>query len=206
MCRLKQLLFLVFFASNVLSEEGFEVITVASVMPKEANSIVTSVDKLNLDFLNKALAKDLTSLLKNNLAIDVSNNGGMGQLSSVFLRGTNSNHTLVKINGIKINPSTAGGASIYNLDTQLINEVELGYGPLSAIHGSGAIGGVIDISTKPQNRDSKTSLGLSIGPNEFHKSLFKINRDISENIFFNISGSKTQTDGYPALSNSKLDR
>ena len=180
MCRLKQLLFLVFFVSNVLSEEGFEVITIASVMPKEANSIVTSVDKLNLDFLNKALAKDLTSLLKNNLAIDVSNNGGMGQLSSVFLRGTNSNHTLVKINGIKINPSTAGGASIYNLDTQLINEVELGYGPLSAIHGSGAIGGVIDISTKPQNRDSKTSLGLSIGPNEFHKSLFKINRDISE--------------------------
>ena len=206
MYRLKQMLFLVFFVSNVLSEEEFEVITVASVMPKEANSIVTSVDKLNLDFLNKALAKDLTSLLRNNLAIDVSNNGGMGQLSSVFLRGTNSNHTLVKINGIKINPSTAGGASIYNLDTQLINEVELGYGPLSAIHGSGAIGGVIDISTKPQNRDSKTSLGLGIGPNEFHKSIFKINRDISENIFFNISGSKTQTDGYPALSNSKLDR
>ena len=114
MCRLKQMLFLVFFVSNVLSEEEFEVITVASVMPKEANSIVTSVDKLNLDFLNKALAKDLTSLLRNNLAIDVSNNGGMGQLSSVFLRGTNSNHTLVKINGIKINPSTAGGASIYN--------------------------------------------------------------------------------------------
>ena len=113
MCRLKQMLFLVFFVSNVLSEEEFEVITVASVMPKEANAIVTSVDKLNLDFLNKALAKDLTSLLKNNLAIDVSNNGGMGQLSSVFLRGTNSNHTLVKINGIKINPSTAGGASIY---------------------------------------------------------------------------------------------
>jgi len=64
MYRLKQMLFLVFFVSNVLSEEEFEVITVASVMPKEANSIVTSVDKLNLDFLNKALAKDLTSLLR----------------------------------------------------------------------------------------------------------------------------------------------
>lgn len=206
MYRLMQVLFLVCFASFIFSEETYEVVTVASVMPKNSDSIVTSVDKLDLEFLNKALAKDITSLLKDNLAIDVSNNGGMGQLSSVFLRGSNSNHTLVKINGIKINPSTAGGASIYNLDTQLIDEVEIGYGPLSAIHGSNAIGGVLDISTKPQNKKTRTSFGLSFGPDEFRKYIFKTNQEISENIFFNISGSKSKTDGFPSLSSSELDR
>ena len=206
MYRLIQVLFLVCFASFIFLEETYEVVTVASVIPKNSDSIVTSVDKLDLEFLNKALAKDITSLLKDNLAIDVSNNGGMGQLSSVFLRGSNSNHTLVKINGIKINPSTAGGASIYKLDTQLIDEVEIGYGPLSAIHGSNAIGGVLNISTKPQNKKTRTSFGLSLGPDEFRKYVFKTNQEISENIFFNISGSKSKTDGFPSLSSSELDR
>ena len=95
MYRLIQVLFLVCFASFIFLEETYEVVTVASVIPKNSDSIVTSVDKLDLEFLNKALAKDISSLLKDNLAIDVSNNGGMGQLSSVFLRGSNSNHTLV---------------------------------------------------------------------------------------------------------------
>lgn len=206
MYRLKQVLFLVCFISFVSSEETYEVVTITSVVPKNSGSIVTSVDVLDLDFLNNALAKDLTSLLKNNLAIDVSNNGGMGQLSSIFLRGSNSNHTLVKINGIKINPSTAGGASVYNLDTQLINTVEIGYGPLSAIHGSNAIGGVIDISTKSQSKSVKTALGLSLGPDEFRKYIFKTNQEISDNIFFNISASNSKTDGFPSLSNSDLDR
>ena len=206
MYRLKQVLFLVCFISFLSSEETYEVVTITSVVPKNSGSIVTSVDVLDLDFLNNALAKDLTSLLKNNLAIDVSNNGGMGQLSSIFLRGSNSNHTLVKINGIKINPSTAGGASVYNLDTQLINTVEIGYGPLSAIHGSNAIGGVIDISTKSQSKSVKTALGLSLGPDEFRKYIFKTNQEISENIFFNISASNSKTDGFPSLSNSDLDR
>ena len=206
MYRLKQVLFLVCFISFVSSEETYEVVTITSVVPKNSGSIVTSVDVLDLDFLNNALAKDLTSLLKDNLAIDVSNNGGMGQLSSIFLRGSNSNHTLVKINGIKINPSTAGGASVYNLDTQLINTVEIGYGPLSAIHGSNAIGGVIDISTKSQSKSVKTALGLSLGPDEFRKYIFKTNQEISDNIFFNISASNSKTDGFPSLSNSDLDR
>ena len=161
---------------------------------------------MDLNFLNNALAKDLTSLLRNNLAIDVSNNGGMGQLSSIFLRGSNSNHTLVKINGIKINPSTAGGASVYNLDTQLINAVEIGYGPLSAVHGSNAIGGVIDISTKSRSKNVKTALGLSLGPDEFRKYIFKTSQEISDNIFFDISASNSKTDGFPSLSNSDLDR
>ena len=48
--------------------------------------------------------KKVSKLLRNYLALDVSTNGGIGQLASVFLRGHNSNQTLVKVNGIKIKP------------------------------------------------------------------------------------------------------
>ena len=120
MSRLKTLVLLLFSCAYLFSEdlENYEVITVVSSIPKASNEIIIAVDKINRDFLDKTQPKDLSSLLRENLAIDVSSNGGMGQLSSTFLRGSNSNHTLVKVNGIKINPSTAGGASIFNLDSK----------------------------------------------------------------------------------------
>ena len=127
-------------------------------------------------------------------------------MSSVFLRGSNSNHTLVKINGVKINPSTAGGASIYNLDSELVYDIEIGHGPLSALHGSSAIGGVMNISTRPLNNDSFSAFGINIGPDDYQKRILRHNQKISKNAFFNISYSKTSTDGFPVLSNTQLDR
>ena len=150
MYRIK-LVVLLFAISNLFSstDDDYETISVVSKIPKSANTVISSADKIDKTFLRNSQSKDLTSLLRESLALDTSSNGGIGQLSSVFLRGTNSNHMLVKVNGVKINPSTAGGASIYNLDTELINSLEIGYGPLSSVHGSAAIGGVMNISTKP---------------------------------------------------------
>ena len=164
------------------------------------------VDRIDQETLDKTQPKNLSSLFREILAIDTSSNGGLGQLSSVFTRGSNSNHTLVKINGIKINPSTAGGASIYNLDTDLISNIEIGYGPLSAIHGSSAIGGVVDISTKPIENKNQSSIGINVGPDNFEKKLLKLNYKLDDVGFLNIAASRADTDGFPVLSNSTLDR
>ena len=207
MYRIK-LVVLLFAISNLFSstDDDYEIISVVSKIPKSANTVISSADKLDKTFLRNSQSKDLTSLLRESLALDTSSNGGIGQLSSVFLRGTNSNHMLVKVNGVKINPSTAGGASIYNLDTDLINSVEIGYGPLSSVHGSEAVGGVMNISTKPIERESNYKIGIQGGPDNYQKELLSFNYGFSENIFTSFSGSRTKTDGFPALSNSQLDR
>ena len=207
MYRIK-LVVLLFAISNLFSstDDDYEIISVVSKIPKSANTVISSADKIDKTFLRNSQSKDLTSLLRESLALDTSSNGGIGQLSSVFLRGTNSNHMLVKVNGVKINPSTAGGASIYNLDTDLINSVEIGYGPLSSVHGSEAIGGVMNISTKPIERESNYKIGIQGGPDNYQKELLSFNYGFSENIFTSFSGSRTKTDGFPALSNSQLDR
>ena len=207
MYRIK-LVVLLFAISNLFSstDDDYEIISVVSKIPKSANTVISSADKIDKTFLRNSQSKDLTSLLRENLALDTSSNGGIGQLSSVFLRGTNSNHMLVKVNGVKINPSTAGGASIYNLDTDLINSVEIGYGPLSSVHGSEAVGGVMNISTKPIERESNYKIGIQGGPDNYQKELLSFNYGFSENIFTSFSGSRTKTDGFPALSNSQLDR
>ena len=208
MLRLNTVVLILLFIANIFSdqEREYETITVVSIQPKISNEIVFSVDKVGKDFLDKTQPKDLASLLRENLAIDVSTNGGLGQLSSVFLRGSNSNHTLVKINGVKINPSTAGGASIYNLDSELVYDIEIGHGPLSALHGSSAIGGVMNISTRPLSSESYSTFGINIGPDDYQKRILRHNQKISKNAFFNISYSKTSTDGFPVLSNTQLDR
>ena len=208
MLRLNTVVLILLFIANIFSDQQreYETITVVSTQPKTSNEIVFSVDKVGKDFLDKTQPKDLASLLRENLAIDVSTNGGLGQLSSVFLRGSNSNHTLVKINGVKINPSTAGGASIYNLDSELVYDIEIGHGPLSALHGSSAIGGVMNISTRPLSSDSYSAFGINIGPDDYQKRILRHNQKISNNAFFNISYSKTSTDGFPVLSNTQLDR
>ena len=203
-----KLVVLLFAISNLFSstDDDYETISVVSKIPKSANTVISSADKIDKTFLRNSQLKDLTSLLRESLALDTSSNGGIGQLSSVFLRGTNSNHMLVKVNGVKINPSTAGGASIYNLDTDLINSVEIGYGPLSSVHGSEAVGGVMNISTKPIERESNYKIGIQGGPDNYQKELLSFNYGFSENIFTSFSGSRTKTDGFPALSNSQLDR
>ena len=208
MMRLNTVVLILLYIANIFSDQQreYETITVVSKQPKTSNEIVFSVDKVGKDFLDKTQPKDLASLLRENLAIDVSTNGGLGQLSSVFLRGSNSNHTLVKINGVKINPSTAGGASIYNLDSELVYDIEIGHGPLSALHGSSAIGGVMNISTRPLSSESYSTFGINIGPDDYQKRILRHNQKISKNAFFNISYSKTSTDGFPVLSNTQLDR
>ena len=207
MYRIK-LVVLLFAISNLFcsTDDDYEIISVVSKIPKLANTVISSADKIDKTFLRNSQSKDLTSLLRESLALDTSSNGGIGQLSSVFLRGTNSNHMLVKVNGVKINPSTAGGASIYNLDTDLINSVEIGYGPLSSVHGSEAVGGVMNISTKPIERVSNYKIGIHGGPDNYQKELLSFNYGFSENIFTSFSGSSSKTDGFPALSNSQLDR
>ncbi len=200
-------LFALLFTFYLYSEESVydEIVTVASITPLKDQNIASSVDVINNDLLELQSTLEVSKLLRNNFALDISTNGGMGQLASVFLRGHNSNQTLVKINGIKINPNTAGGASFYNLDADLVSRIEVGYGALSAVHGSEAMGGVINISTSDYTETSSFQVGLSFGPDEFKKRTIKANGK-NEALSYGIAHSTNETNGYPVLSNSNLDR
>ncbi|MBV05715.1 MAG: hypothetical protein CMD53_00030 [Gammaproteobacteria bacterium] len=200
-------LFALLFTFYLYSEESVydEIVTVASITPLKDQNIASSVDVINNDLLELQSTLEISKLLRNNFALDISTNGGMGQLASVFLRGHNSNQTLVKINGIKINPNTAGGASFYNLDADLVSRIEVGYGALSAVHGSEAMGGVINISTSDYTETSSFQVGLSFGPDEFKKRTIKTNGK-NEALSYGIAHSTNETNGYPVLSNSNLDR
>jgi len=106
------------------------------------------VTVLTRDDIELSLATDLAELLRFEAGIDIARSGGPGQATSIFLRGTESNHTLVLIDGVRMNPGTLGGAAVQNIAPEIIERIEIVKGARSALFGTDAIGGVINIITR----------------------------------------------------------
>ena len=193
------------FSLSAEEETIEEIISIASKAPEERENVIATVDVLDSDDLNKQAPKDVLSFLSNSLALDVSSNGGPGQYASIFLRGANSNQSLIKVNGVKINPSTAGGASINNLDVTLISKIEVGSGPFSSTHGSEAIGGVINIWTIGNQQDTSLSMTISGGPDNFTRESLQRNWGTKDKSF-NLVLLNSRTEGFPSLSSSQINR
>ncbi|HEX5756430.1 MAG TPA: TonB-dependent receptor [Arenimonas sp.] len=109
---------------------------------------LASVTVLTREDIEASQAPDLVDLLGRQAGIDISRNGGPGQASTVFLRGSNSNHTLVLIDGLRVNSAGQGLFDFAHLPLARIERIEIVRGPRAALWGSDAIGGVIHIFTR----------------------------------------------------------
>lgn len=109
---------------------------------------LASVTVLTRADIEASQAPDLVDLLGRQAGIDISRSGGPGQASTVFLRGSNSNHTLVLIDGLRVNSAGQGLFDFAHLPLARIDRIEIVRGPRAALWGSDAIGGVIHIFTR----------------------------------------------------------
>lgn len=151
-----------------------------------------------------SMATDLSELLRFEADIDIGRNGGPGQATSVFLRGTESNHTLVLIDGVRMNPSTIGGAAIQNIAPEVIERIEIVKGARSALFGTDAIGGVINIITR--RADSGYFEG-GVGGGSFASQSGHVsggNRDANGE--FGVSLNWQTTEGYAPRTDSDIER
>ncbi len=98
--------------------------------------------------IERSQADSLQDLLRGRAGINLANSGGVGKQTSLFLRGTNSSHTLVLIDGVRVNSADFAAAAIPDLPLAQIDRIEIVRGPNSSLYGSEAIGGVIQIFTR----------------------------------------------------------
>jgi len=119
-----------------------------------AVSVITRAD------IESAGALDLIELLRRQTGIDAVRGGGYGQQTSLFLRGSNSNHVLVLIDGVRVASVNVGGYAWEHLPLNQIERIEIVRGPRAALYGSDAIGGVIQVFTRPA---SGVEAGIRVG-------------------------------------------
>jgi vitamin B12 transporter len=138
-----------------------EVVVTATRTAITTDASLAPVEVIGRDAIARSQAGSLGELLRGRAGINLSNQGGAGKLSALFLRGSESDHVLVLVDGVRIGSATSGLASFQDLPVALIDRIEIVRGPRSSLYGSDAIGGVIQIFTR---RDSgKASLHFQIG-------------------------------------------
>ena len=112
---------------------------------------------------------DLPSLLAREAGLQITQSGGLGQPVSMFMRGQSSNHTLVLIDGVPIGQQTFSTTpAIEHILTSQIESIEIVRGNASAIYGSGAMGGVVQIFTKKPGEKPLTSFAAEVGAVNSH--------------------------------------
>jgi vitamin B12 transporter len=162
------------------------------------------VDVITRDEIELSLASDLAELLRFEAGIDIGRNGGPGQATSIFLRGTESNHTLVLLDGVRINPGTLGGAAIQNIAPEMIERVEIVKGTRSALFGTEAMGGVINIITRSA-RSNYAEAGAGAGSFDTRSAYMTMGAG-GDNGSVGITINHADTAGFPLRDSSDIDR
>ncbi|MGV8844731.1 MAG: TonB-dependent vitamin B12 receptor [Pseudomonas sp.] len=181
---------------------------------EQSLAAVTVFDRAQIE---QSQATSVPELLKRVPGVSFTNNGGPGKSTSLFMRGSESDHVLVLIDGIKIGSATSGGAALQDLPLELIERIEVVRGPRSSLYGSEAIGGVIQIFTRKGDGDGAKpffsvgygsqnsqagSVGVSGGDG---KGWYSLGLSGSDSDGINVKSAATRgyeddTDGYRNLS------
>jgi vitamin B12 transporter len=151
-----------------------EMIVVAHHIPTPAHLVGSSVSVFDTDDFSKRITFNPADLLRMLPSLNVSQTGPLGGLTEVRLRGSESNHTLVLIDGVEANDPANGAAfNLATLAATSIKRIEVLRGPQSARYGSEAIGGVIAITTDVGTTNAGTqpavNVGLETGSHGFHQ-------------------------------------
>ncbi len=171
-------------------------VVTASRFEESLANVIAPVNVVTREEIEQSQAKSMTEVLRLLPGVEVSVQGGVGQLASVFIRGTNSTHALVLVDGIRMNQSLSSGTNINRIPLSQVERIELIRGSGAAIYGSDAIGGVLNIITRSEFGSKNTSLSLGVGSNKYREANFVAAGDITKNSHIKVAAGFQQTEGF----------
>ena len=190
---------------NWKNKKGVPCITVSKT-PNTSSFNEQGINKIVItkqDIL-KSGAIDINDILKLIPGLDIFQSGQMGQQTSIFTRGTESNHTLVLLNGIAINDqSTTDGLHDFGQDfIQTIQQVEIYKGSNGAHFGPSAIAGAVNFITDIDYTNTYSVSGFNFKNNSFDTNYTKINEN---DWHLNFKGSVVQSETDSAIAKGNED-
>ncbi len=194
------------FTIQVQAEEAVElpnVIVTATRTDQSIDRLTAASTVFTREDIERLQVQSVPELLKRATGIDVSESGGSGKNSSVFIRGTSSGHVLVLIDGVRIGSATLGTAPFSSLPIDQIERIEIVRGSQSSLYGSDAIGGVIQIFTRKgqQKEDYKPTISLDAGGGSYDTA--QVSGNVSgkyKQAWYSVGASHITTAGFNATS------
>lgn len=141
-------------------------VVTANRFQQPVNTVLAPTDVVTREDIQRWQSKDLNDVMRRLPGVDIAQYGGIGQSSSLFVRGTEARHVLVLIDGVPMARAGIGNAiDIGQIPVSLVQRVEYIRGPRSAVYGSGAIGGVVNIIT--MSDDERAQINAGMGTNGY---------------------------------------
>lgn len=167
------------------------VVVSASLEPEARQETPAAVTVIDQQELQDRQVTNLSDAVSTVPGMTVAAAGSPGQQTSLFLRGANSNQTLLLWNGIQLNDPYFGGVNWQLVPTDGVQRVEVARGPFSALYGSNAVGGVVQVITGSQQGGT---VRLEGGEHNYGRAGLAAGKDIGS-LRLDVTGSARQGDG-----------
>lgn len=173
-------------------------VVTANRFQQPVNTVLAPTSVVTREDIERWQANTVIDVMRRLPGVDTAQSGGMGQLSSLFIRGTNSSHVLILVDGIRLNQAGVTGSSdLSQFPLALVQRIEYIRGPRSAVYGSDAIGGVVNIITT-RAKDG-TTLNAGIGSHSYQNYGGSTQQTLGDNTRVTLAGDYTYTRGFDVV-------
>jgi vitamin B12 transporter len=180
-----------------------EIVVTATRVAEPIGQALEPILVIDRAALEDSLAIDVGDVLRFHAGIDIGRTGGAGQPLSLFIRGTNSDQSIVMIDGVRINAGTQALAPLMNISPELFDRVEIVKGPRSAIYGTDAIGGVINLLTRT---DGTPGADVMLDYGRYGTGEFAVDGKYAvDGVNMQAALTGQQTSGFPTYAADTLD-
>ncbi len=174
-----------------------EIIITATRTAQTVDDSVAAVTVITRQEIEQSQAVTLPGLLRTQAGLDINNSGGFGKATSIFMRGTEPDHVLVLVDGVKIGSATVGNVAWQDLPLADIERIEIVRGPRSSLYGSEALGGIIQIFTRKGKGNPHLELNGGFG-SEGTQQIGGGLLGATPKVWYSVHANHLQTDGFNA--------
>jgi vitamin B12 transporter len=171
-----------------------EVVVTATKIEEPLEETISDVIVIKSEEIKEMNVEFVTDVLKDVSEVNLVQNGGVGKQATVILRGGDSTHILVMIDGVKVKSTTTGSFDFSGISVDDIERIEIIKGPQSTIYGSEAMAGVINIITRKGRGKPKVEASLEGGSYGTYKSSLTVSGG-DKKIDYRLTGTYFYTNG-----------
>ncbi len=174
-------------------------VVTATRSPARVSDVVADVTVIDQAAIEAQEGRTLVELLSQAPGLQFTANGGLGKVSSLFVRGLEARHVLLLIDGVRLGSATLNSASLDNLPLDAIERIEIVRGPMTSLYGSNAMAGVVQIFTRKGKPGVFGNARLGVGSNGYGVAAGGVNYGTTT---FDIAAQAQyqRTDGFSATS------